>query len=64
MLTLSGVLKDILLVFASMIIFQDPVTPLQGFGYTIALGALIYFKLGKEGLASFFNQAKQYVGLA
>lgn len=52
-LTLSGVLKDILLVFASMIIFQDPVSLLQAFGYSIALGGLVYYKLGAEKLKEY-----------
>ena len=47
-LTLSGVLKDILLVVLSVIIWSTPVTALQMFGYTIALGGLIYYKLGGE----------------
>jgi len=47
-LTLCGVLKDILLVVASMIIWGTVVTPLQFFGYSIALGGLVYYKLGKE----------------
>ncbi|KAF1356133.1 triose-phosphate transporter family-domain-containing protein [Delphinella strobiligena] len=54
-LTLSGVLKDILLVFASMLIFRDPVSPLQFFGYSIALGGLVYYKLGADKL-------KEYAG--
>jgi hypothetical protein len=45
-LTLSGVLKDILLVFASIMLFRDPVSLLQAFGYSIALGGLVYYKLG------------------
>ena|ERR1700753_3883422 len=49
-LTLSGVLKDILLVVASMAIFKDPVAPTQWFGYSIALGGLMYYKLGGEKL--------------
>ena len=49
-MTLSGVLKDILLVGASMTIFQDPVSGLQGFGYSIALGGLVYYKLGADKL--------------
>ncbi|KAL1311544.1 hypothetical protein AAFC00_001664 [Neodothiora populina] len=49
-LTLSGVLKDILLVVASMLIFRDPVSPLQFFGYSIALGGLVYYKLGADKL--------------
>ncbi|OAK99392.1 TPT-domain-containing protein [Phaeosphaeriaceae sp. SRC1lsM3a] len=55
-LTLSGVLKDILLVFASMFLFKDPVSPLQAFGYAIALGGLIYYKLGAEKLREYLGQ--------
>ena len=55
-LTLSGVLKDILLVFASMMLFGDPVTLLQAFGYTIALGGLIYYKLGADKLKEYISQ--------
>jgi len=47
-LTLSGVLKDILLVIASMVLFHDPVSPLQAFGYSIALAGLMYYKLGAD----------------
>ncbi|KAH9845289.1 putative sugar phosphate/phosphate translocator [Teratosphaeria destructans] len=47
-MTLSGVLKDILLVAASMAIFLDPVTLLQAVGYSIALAGLVYYKLGSE----------------
>lgn len=45
---MSGILKDVLLVFASMIIFRDPVTGQQFFGYSIALAGLVYYKLGSE----------------
>lgn len=31
-----------------MFLFRDPVTLLQAFGYSIALGGLIYYKLGGE----------------
>ncbi|KAL6711724.1 hypothetical protein ACN47E_004658 [Coniothyrium glycines] len=55
-LTLSGVLKDILLVFASMFLFKDPVTLLQAFGYSIALGGLVYYKLGGEKLKEYLGQ--------
>lgn len=40
-MTLSGVLKDILLVMCSMLIFRDPVSGVQAFGYTIALAGLV-----------------------
>ncbi|KAF8256664.1 hypothetical protein EI94DRAFT_1836740 [Lactarius quietus] len=43
-LTLAGVFKDILLITGSVLIFSSPITPLQVFGYSIALGGLILFK--------------------
>lgn len=52
-MTLSGVLKDILLVCASMLIFRDPVSGLQAFGYTIALFGLVYYKLGADSLKEY-----------
>lgn len=45
-MTLCGVLKDILLVGASIAIWATPISALQGFGYSIALIGLIYYKLG------------------
>lgn len=41
-------LKDILLVILSVIIWSTPVTLLQMFGYSIALSGLIYYKMGSE----------------
>lgn len=58
-MTLSGVLKDILLVLASMVIFGDPVTPTQFFGYAIALAGLVYYKLGPDRIGSYAAQGKQ-----
>lgn len=49
-LTLSGVLKDILLVGASILIWGTNVSGLQFFGYSIALGGLVYYKLGASGI--------------
>ncbi|KAI0032872.1 TPT-domain-containing protein [Vararia minispora EC-137] len=43
-LTLAGVFKDILLITGSVAIFGSPITPLQVFGYSIALGGLILYK--------------------
>ncbi|KAF8155826.1 triose-phosphate transporter family-domain-containing protein [Crassisporium funariophilum] len=43
-LTLAGVFKDILLITGSVLIFGSQVTPMQVFGYSIALGGLILFK--------------------
>lgn len=58
-MTLSGVLKDILLVVASMLVFGDPVTPTQFFGYAIALAGLVYYKLGAEKLGGYVALGKQ-----
>ena len=55
-MTLCGVLKDILLVFASIMIWGTPVSALQYFGYSIALGGMIYYKLGAESIKSFFSE--------
>lgn len=55
---MSGVLKDILLVFASMLIFHDPVTGQQFFGYSIALAGLVYYKLGAEKMKSLATDAR------
>lgn len=58
-MTLCGVLKDILLVAASMAIWHTPVTPLQFFGYSIALGGLVYYKLGGEKIREYSGQAQR-----
>ncbi|GJJ11136.1 hypothetical protein Clacol_005367 [Clathrus columnatus] len=43
-LTLAGVFKDILLIIGSVLLFGTVVTPLQIFGYGIALIGLVIFK--------------------
>jgi len=44
-LTLAGVFKDILLITGSVLIFGSVITPLQVFGYSIALCGLVLFKM-------------------
>lgn len=44
-----------------MVIFRDPVTPLQAFGYSIALMGLIYYKLGAEGVRNFLSNSRQAI---
>ena len=56
-LTLCGVLKDILLVCASIAIWGTQVTGLQFFGYSIALGGMVYYKLGYEQLKGYADEA-------
>lgn len=59
---MAGILKDILLVCASMMIFRDPVTPQQFFGYSIALAGLVYYKLGAEKINALTTDVRLQVG--
>ncbi|KAJ6627856.1 triose-phosphate transporter family-domain-containing protein [Mycena sp. CBHHK59/15] len=43
-LTLAGVFKDILLITGSVLLFSAQVSPLQIFGYSIALAGLVLFR--------------------
>ncbi|KAH6656644.1 triose-phosphate transporter [Truncatella angustata] len=52
-MTLCGVLKDVLLVAASMMIWGSPISGLQAFGYTIALCGMVYYKLGPEAIKGY-----------
>ncbi|KAL8941412.1 MAG: hypothetical protein Q9216_002257 [Gyalolechia sp. 2 TL-2023] len=56
-LTLCGVLKDILLVVISVTFRSEPVTALQVFGYGIALAGLVYYKLGADMLKAKVSDA-------
>ncbi|TAQ86231.1 hypothetical protein B7494_g5443 [Chlorociboria aeruginascens] len=55
-LTLCGVLKDILLVFASIAIWGTIITPLQCFGYSIALAGMLWYKLGAESIRGYLSE--------
>jgi hypothetical protein len=46
-----------MLVVASMIIWGTEVTPLQFFGYSIALGGMVYYRLGYETLKTMAGDA-------
>lgn len=59
-LTLCGVLKDILLVAASIAIWGTHVSPLQAFGYTIALAGIVYYKLGHAAARSLVADATRW----
>lgn len=39
-----------------MLIFRDPVSGIQFFGYSIALGGLVYYKLGADKLKDYAGQ--------
>ncbi|KAL9611057.1 MAG: hypothetical protein Q9167_004269 [Letrouitia subvulpina] len=49
-LTLCGVLKNILLIGASIVIWGTVVTPIQFFGNGIAMSGLVYYKVGAKKL--------------
>ena len=54
-MTLCGVLKDILLVAASILIWGTEISGLQAFGYGIALCGLVYYKLGALQMKAQFS---------
>lgn len=61
-LTLSGVIKDILLVLGSVVIMGSTVTFTQMVGYAIALAGLVVFKLPKETTDKLMLQARSAFG--
>jgi Ca2+/Na+ antiporter len=60
-MTLTGIFKNILLVVASVIIWNTQITPLQFLGYGLALCGLVYYSLGYEKLAQGYVAVKNYV---
>lgn len=54
---LCGVLKDILIVISSLILWNIPMTGLQVLGYSIALLGLIYYMLGYERIVGYSARA-------
>jgi len=62
-LTLSGVLKDILLVVGSVVLLGSVVTFTQLLGYGIALAGLVVFKTKKEVMDQWIASAKSKVGM-
>jgi len=59
-MTLCGVLKNILLVIASVIIWGSIITGLQFIGYGIATAGLIYYGVGYEGIQIYYNVGQTY----
>ncbi|WWC69579.1 uncharacterized protein I206_103522 [Kwoniella pini CBS 10737] len=47
-LTLAGVFKDILLISSSVIFFGSPITSVQIFGYSLALGGMVAYKTASK----------------
>ena len=59
-MTLCGVLKNILLVIASVVIWGTIITGLQVFGYGIATAGLIYYGVGYEGVMTYYQVTQSY----
>ncbi|EHA47447.1 hypothetical protein MCOR07_009041 [Pyricularia oryzae] len=51
-LTLSGILKNILLIVVAVLFYAEKVSLMQFVGYSIALGALTYYSLGWDVIKS------------
>lgn len=60
-MNLTGILKAILLVVASMLIWGAPVTLMQAFGYSIALLGMFYYSLGPDTANAHFEICKSWV---
>ena len=58
-MTLCGVLKDVLLVAASILIWGTPISGLQYFGYSLALCGLIYYRLGAATIKAQFSEGQR-----
>ncbi|KAF4589233.1 triose-phosphate transporter [Ophiocordyceps camponoti-floridani] len=50
-MTMAGILKNMLLIVASVLIWQTRITLLQAAGYSLALAGLVYYSAGREVLA-------------
>ena len=59
-MTLCGVLKDVLLVAASILIWGTPISALQYFGYGVALCGLVYYRLGAATIKATFNDGQRF----
>lgn len=59
-MTLTGILKSILLVIISVIIWHTSIGSLQFLGYSIALGGLVYYSLGYDQFAKGYHLARDH----
>jgi len=60
-MTLCGVLKNILLVFASVLLWGTVIMPIQALGYGIALVGLVYYGVGYEGMVAYYSFSRMVV---
>lgn len=50
-MTLTGILKNILLVIISVVIWKTEISMMQGLGYAVALCGLVYYSIGYDQLS-------------
>ncbi|KAK0635424.1 triose-phosphate transporter family-domain-containing protein [Bombardia bombarda] len=60
-MTLTGILKNILLVIASIMIWHTSITAMQFFGYTIALAGLVYYSVGWDQIQAVSGPVALYL---
>ncbi|KAJ4117500.1 hypothetical protein NW768_010863 [Fusarium equiseti] len=60
-MSLSGIFKNILLVICSVLIWHVTITPIQLFGYSVTLCALVYYSLGREKLREGYEASLNWV---
>ncbi|KAN0106519.1 TPT domain containing protein [Hyaloscypha variabilis] len=60
-MTLCGVLKNILLVLASVVLWGTVIMPIQALGYGIALLGLVYYGVGYEGMVTYYSFLRKFV---
>lgn len=59
-MTLTGILKSILLVIISIVIWHTEITLMQAFGYLVALVGLTYYSVGYETIHGSFSSASSW----
>ncbi len=59
-MTLTGILKSILLVVTSVLLWRTPITILQSLGYSIALAGLVHYSLGQDQLSRGYQAASTW----
>lgn len=59
-MTLTGILKSILLVITSVLLWRTPVTLLQSAGYSTALAGLVYYSLGQDQFSRGYHAASTW----
>jgi len=59
-MTLTGILKNILLVVVSVAIWATPISQLQCLGYSIALAGLVYYSLGWDHIIALVGTSVTY----